>query len=437
MSKYHLKQTIIENAKPEAKEYLLADGNGLFLRVRPQGEKDWLLLYSFAKNRCKLGLGSLRTTPLKTARLEAERAHVLIAQCIDPKLERSRRAAKEAEQRKIEEQLQRRMTVATLFEEWFASEVIGRTDAGQEVRRIFTKDVLPAIGERYADEVRRIDTIRILDSVKQRGVKVMTRNMLGDIRQMFNYALLREYIEIDPTFGLKRDTWGKHVERERYLDEDEIKLLATLVPQAHLPKSVVAMIWFLLATGCRVGEITKSQWLNVNFQTGQLFLPKAITKNKVDHTVFLSSFAKEQLLILRSLHPKSPYLLPSRTSSDTNGWKHIDPKFMNKHLSDRQKGEDAVPLKNRTKHTAALLLSRGNWTPHDLRRSCATMMGQLGVAPHIIEKCLNHVDPNKMQRIYQRQSTQSEQKEAWDLVGAKLQEICTPTSDAQLDLRHA
>jgi len=55
------------------------------------------------------------------------------------------------------------------------------------------------------------------------------------------------------------------------------------------------------------------------------------------------------------------------------------------------------------------------------------MMGQLGVAPHIIEKCLNHADPNKMQRIYQRQSTQSEQKEAWELVGAKLQEICTPT----------
>ena len=191
MSRYHLKQVVIDSAKPKEKEYLLADGNGLFLRVRPKGEKDWLLVYTFAKKRDKLGLGSLKTTSLKTARLEAGRAHELIAQLIDPKLERARRVAKEVEQRLVDEQHQRRMTVSNLFEEWFVAEVIGRSDAGQEVRRIFTKDVLPAIGERYADEIRRIDTIKILDSVKQRGVKVMTRNMLGEIRQMFNYALLR------------------------------------------------------------------------------------------------------------------------------------------------------------------------------------------------------------------------------------------------------
>ncbi|MFX4681916.1 hypothetical protein ABTB34_20910, partial [Acinetobacter baumannii] len=84
----------------------------------------------------------------------------------------------------------------------------------------------------------------------------MTRNLLGDIRQMFNYALLRERIQIDPTFGLKRDTWGKKTERDRFLDEDEIRLLVAKLPAAGLSKPSMAGIWLLLATGCRVGEIT-------------------------------------------------------------------------------------------------------------------------------------------------------------------------------------
>ncbi|MFX6782413.1 hypothetical protein ABTH49_19895, partial [Acinetobacter baumannii] len=91
-------------------------------------------------------------------------------------------------------------------------------------------------GDCYAEEIRRPDVIKILDKVKQRGVNVMTRNLLGDIRQMFNYALLRERIQFDPTFGLKRDTWGKKTERDRFLDEDEIRLLVAKLPAAGLSK---------------------------------------------------------------------------------------------------------------------------------------------------------------------------------------------------------
>lgn len=420
LSKYILTQLEINRAEPKAQEYLLGDGSGLFLRVRPAGEKDWIFKYTIAGKRCKLGLGSFRDIPLKVARSEADRARELVAQCIDPKMDRARREAEEAAQREAAERLRRRMTVNTLYEEWFTAEVKRRSDGGQEVRRTFTKDVLPAIGERYAEEIRRPDVIKILDKVKQRGVSVMTRNMLGDIRQMFNYALLREYILIDPTFGLKRDTWGKKTERDRFLDEDEIKILAAKLPVSGVSKSSEATIWLLLATGCRVGEISATRWEHVDLDKGRLFLPAGNTKNRVAHTVFLSDFAKQQLQVLRLEEPESPFMLPGRRSNPDASWVSLCPKFLSKQLRDRQLGESAKPMKNRCKQTDALMLPGGRWTAHDLRRSCATLMGHLGVAPHIIEKCLNHVDPNKMQRIYQRQSTQTEQKEAWDLVGTRL-----------------
>lgn len=424
MSRYVLTQIEINRAEPRDKEYQLGDGDGLFLRVRPAGEKDWVFRYTFDGKRCKLGLGSFRETPLKVARSEADRARALIAECIDPKMDRTRRKAKEVAEREAAERLRRRMTVNVLFEEWFSAEVERRSDGGQEVRRTFCKDVLPAIGDRYAEDIRRPDVIRILDKVKQRGVGVMTRNLLGDIRQMFNYALLREYILIDPTFGLKRDTWGKKTERDRFLDEDEIMLLATKLPISGVSKSSEATIWLLLATGCRVGEISATRWEHVDLEKGRLFLPAGNTKNRVAHTVFLSDFAKHQLQVLRAEEPESPFILPGRRPNPDTPWSSLCPKFLSKQLRDRQLGEDAQPMKNRSKQTGVLMLPGGRWTAHDLRRSCATLMGQLGVVPHIIEKCLNHVDPNKMQRIYQRQSTQMEQKDAWDLAGERLQKIC-------------
>ncbi len=423
LSKYILTQLEINRAEPKTQEYLLGDGSGLFLRVRPASEKDWLFKYTFGGKRCKLGLGSYRDISLKTARTEADRARELIAQCIDPRMDRARREAEEAAQREAAERLRRRMTVNTLYEEWVTAEVKRRSDGGQEVRRTFTKDVLPVIGERYAEEIRRPDVIKILDKVKQRGVSVMTRNMLGDIRQMFNYALLREYILIDPTFGLKRDTWGKKTERDRFLDEDEIKMLAAKLPVSGVSKSSEATIWLLLATGCRVGEISATRWEHVDLDKGRLFLPAGNTKNRVAHAVFLSDFAKQQMQVLRLEEPEAPFILPSRRSNPDAPWASLCPKFLSKQLRDRQLGENAEPMKNRSKQTDALMLPGGRWTAHDLRRSCATLMGHLGVAPHIIEKCLNHVDPNKMQRIYQRQSTQAEQKEAWELVGGSLQKI--------------
>ena len=54
------------------------------------------------------------------------------------------------------------------------------------------------------------------------------------------------------------------------------------------------------------------------------------------------------------------------------------------------------------------------------RRTAATMMVQLGVSPDVVEKCLNHMEPNKLKRIYQRASSEVPMREAWRLLGERL-----------------
>ncbi len=65
------------------------------------------------------------------------------------------------------------------------------------------------------------------------------------------------------------------------------------------------------------------------------------------------------------------------------------------------------------------MLTGGKWTPHDLRRTGATIMGNLRVQPDVIEKCLNHTEENKIKRIYQRQELKQEQAEAWRVLGER------------------
>ncbi len=66
------------------------------------------------------------------------------------------------------------------------------------------------------------------------------------------------------------------------------------------------------------------------------------------------------------------------------------------------------------------MLSNGDWTPHDLRRTGATFMQSLGVGPGIIERVLNHTEPNKLKRTYQTYAYGKEMREAWRLLGDKL-----------------
>ena len=71
----------------------------------------------------------------------------------------------------------------------------------------------------------------------------------------------------------------------------------------------------------------------------------------------------------------------------------------------------------------ALVLSGGKWTPHDLRRTGATLMGDLGISSDVIDKCLNHTEENKMKRTYQRQKLEKEQAQAWCALGDRLNNL--------------
>ena len=89
-------------------------------------------------------------------------------------------------------------------------------------------------------------------------------------------------------------------------------------------------------------------------------------------------------------------------------------------LSEKRK---KIPYSNYEPKSNALMLSGGEWTPHDLRRTGATLMQSLGIMPEVIERVLNHTEQNRVKRIYQRHDYADEMRQAWEALGKLLTEL--------------
>lgn len=442
----------IQKLQPGARDIQRSDGDGLVLRVgRGSGDKSFWYRYKRGNSSKWVRLGDYPALSLKAARLAAKTHDILRKQGIDPIEERERlTAAKLAEQeaqRLALEAQTARITVADLFERWMQVDVASRKDSGAEVRRMFEKDVLPTLGKMAVEDVRKGHITAVADALLARGVTRMAKLIFSLMRQMFRYAVDRDIIEFEPSASLRKaNIGGKAVERDRALSDDEIKALARQLPTANLSTSTEAAVWLALSTCCRVGELLGAHWSHVDLEAKTWWIPGSNSKNGKPHTIYLSDFAlghfqnlkdsaNEALAKERKKNPEAaalPWIYPN---SKKNG--AVCSKSVTKQLGDRQR-PGLEPMQGRAKAeiAEALVLVGGRWGPHDLRRTGATLMVSLGVLPEVAERCLNHTEQNKVKRTYQRYSYEAEMKQAWTLLGERL-ELLTSGVDNVVVMKRA
>ena len=404
------------NLKASDKVQMVSDGEGLVIRVRPLkegGTVSFMLSYRIDGQQRRI---TLKAKGLKEARKERDTHREIIKQGKDPALERTLEDARVRQQQLDEQEtiakIQARITVNSLFNRWLGIDLIDRKDRA-EVIRMFNKDVLPILGDLFVEDVRKSHIGLVIDELKRREVNHLARNLLKLMRQMFRFAVTRDIIEFDPTASLSiAKVTIKPTERDRTLSEIEIRALARQMPDAHLLISTECAVWIALSTMCRIGELSKTKFADVDLETRIWTIPALNSKNGKAHTIYLSDFALEQFKALASVASNDIWLFPNR-----GGLSHVCEKSITKQVGGRQTENI---LSNRSADNQALVLTGGKWTPHDLRRTGATMMGDLGIAPDVIEKCLNHTEENKVKRIYQRQKLEAEQANAWQVLGERL-----------------
>ncbi|MFJ3465319.1 tyrosine-type recombinase/integrase [Achromobacter spanius] len=439
----------------------IADGEGLTGQVRVvNGTAAVAFRYSFKWDGRKVWYycGNWPTVDLMTIRERRDNARALVAQGVDPR--RQKVADKIEAQRKVEqvisEERERRahdLSVKDLYDAWI-SEGVRRSDENAELKRIFGKDVLPTVGDSALRALSEDDIKRILRPVIARGANRLAVIIFGAIGQMLGWAEDRQpwrrlLIEGNPAKLidldlLLDDDYDPENVRTRVLHDTEIIELAERfrsgeeeyeqAPNKRVAKLPVApatqhAVWICLSTLTRIGALTKAEKVHINLPERTWFIPKENSKGrrrqKQDQLVYLSDFAARHFEAAMELSD-SLYVFPAR-----DGRGPLSGQSVTKQIGDRQtqfKAEDRTPLKGRRNDNTLVLAegANGNWTPHDLRRTGATIMQRLGASENVIDRCQGHVvhtGKNKIRRHYQLYEFADEKRQAWQDLGQYLDQL--------------
>jgi integrase len=175
-------------------------------------------------------------------------------------------------------------------------------------------------------------------------------------------------------------------------------------------------------------------------------IPKERAKNNREHEVSLSDAAIDELK--RAIEQKhkiddlmaSPLVFTTNGKSQVSGFSrakgNLDIEI--ERLSRKARGlpEDDTELRKALKLKAGAELPRyvAAWTLHDLRRTAASGMARLGIAPHVVDKILNHVAGTikGVAAIYNRYQYSDERRAALEAWSRYLESLVRPAAPSNV-----
>ncbi len=363
---------------------------GFGVRVSPQGDKTFFVMFRVNGQRRRLTLGKYPVITIADARRAARKALGQVAAGHDPAGERPQPPAKA-------------YLVGQLIEDYLERYARPRKRSWREDERLLRRDVQPRWEDRPAGEIKRGDVRALLETILARGAPIAANRTRAVIGKMFAWAVDQDLLDSNPCTGLKRV--APEQRRDRVLTEKEIHLLWWAL-EAEDP-SIRDAMRLLLLTAQRSSEVKGIRQEQIQ---GDLWtVPSSITKNKRTHLVPLS---RQVLAVLDERRAAGTPLLIE---------------------SPRRQGE---PLSEGALSHAAVRLSRKlgfSFSPHDLRRTAGTYLPSLGVQRFVVSRILNHTD-SSVTGVYDLYSYLPEKRAALQAWADHLDTLIDP---AQLDRRGA
>jgi integrase len=222
-----------------------------------------------------------------------------------------------------------------------------------------------------------------LSKIETNSGPIESNRVRASLSAFFAWAICEGYLENNPVTGTAR---RNEKARERVLTDAE---LAAIWAATADQTDYSAIVRLLLLTACRATEVGLLRWSEIVDEN--IVLPGSRVKNARNHVVPLSAPARA-ILEARPREFDRDFIFGRRAGF--TGWSAC--KIL---LDERIKaaGAEVAP-----------------WVNHDLRRTVATKMAEIGVAPHIIEAILNHVSGHKagVAGIYNRASYEREKRVA-------------------------
>ncbi len=406
----------IKGLKPKDKPYYEWDTNSqrgrgkLGVQVTPKGSKRFVFRY-FVQNKTRfIPLGQFPELSLNDARNKQKELGELLIQGIDPKefIESGRQAQ---EQAKREES--RKGTIKQLFEAYVAQMEKDGKRTHKAVISSLEKEVYPIIPPATkAKDVTTHELVLVLAAMIKRGAKTQSNRVRSYLMAAFNYGLKHDndpanFIDeakfglvINPVSAIPKQKDAERV-GEHYLKMDEVITLIDDLNNEYqrfkMGESIRNLILLCLFTGGqRPYELAASKWESVDWHQKTLLISPDISKNKRPHLIPLTDSA---LVVLekQKLDNESEFIFPHRL----NLGEHIRLDSLSQGISRYRDVTESVR----------------SFTPRDLRRTCKTLMGEIGISKSLRDRLQNHALNDVSSKHYDRYEYLPEKRralEAWE-----------------------
>jgi integrase len=289
---------------------------------------------------------------------------------------RNEEAAKDILTNTSEQALDFNATLKDLFKEWHGNAKDKKGKAWSEaykrnVKYIFEAEVLPVLGDKRLRDITKAD-LRVLLQKKEKIRPNQTLEVYRRLNRIFNYAATQDYIEVSPMVSL--DPIGTSNVKDRHLTAKEIKTFLEALPCADMAPNTACALEIILRTGQRPSEVCGANAEEI--QGDWWVIPGSRTKNGLEQRVPLT----KRIKTLFGAANKNGFYFPSLKNDKQPLSALALSKALRRSLTGQEKKKDfniTIPIKD-------------PFTPHDLRRTMATGLGEMGFSIEVIAAVLNH-----------------------------------------------
>lgn len=358
-----LTEAKVRTARARDKRYKIADGNGLYLDVRTNGNKSWLIRVDEGGKRSWRAIGKYPIFSLDDARaraIEYKRGQIGLA---EPAADI--------------------ITFRTVAEELCAKLELGKAD--NTVRCMYGRldiHVLPFIGDKDISKITTKDMYDIIEKMETRGIKQTAARVLQLCSRIFRHAILKEYCTNDPCYAL-RGTIHQNATAHRaaLTDKDAIGQLMRDIcsDKNYITKCVSLMTAY---TFCRPSEVCNAEWSEFDLVKKIWIIPAERMKMRRDHMVPLTRQMIEILESMKSLTGHLKYVFASTYNRSSVG----------------------VPINRNTAiaHIRRLGYKSSEMTAHGFRGMASTILNEQGYNRDWIEMQLAHAPKDQVRGAYNR-----------------------------------
>jgi len=392
-----LTDAALKQLKQKGKPYKISDRDGMYAHVSASGTVTFRYDYRLNGRRETIVLGRYGRAGISLA--------IAREKCLDARRSVSEGRSPAQEKQRTKRRLKEAKSFGEFGKRWLQEARMA--DSTRSMRKtIFDRDIFPALKNRLLTEVKPEDIRQLCGQVKDRGAPATAIHVRDIIKQIFAFAILHGERLKNPADDVGPSSIATFEPRDRALSPVEIRIMLTLLEQVPTLPTIRLGLRLILLTMVRKSELQDAVWDEVDFENAVWSIPKERMKRSKPHNVYLSQQALDIMVALKTCAGNSRYLLPSRYDADAPMSRATFNRITSSIVS--RADEQDLPL--------------SQFTVHDLRRTGATLLNELGFNRDWIEKCLAHEDSRSSRGVYNKAEYEKQRRhmlQEWaDLVNA-------------------